>query len=689
MLALIVGWLAIGLAGLLAPRNLRLVANLLYPLGALVSLAVALCGFAALSAPPQAAVLALGLPDLPFHVRLDALSALFLLLLGGTSAAISIYTCGYLRPTLGHPGGTEPGLQCLEYHIFLASMAMLLIADDAYAFMVGWESMALSSFLLVTTNHREKEIRQAGYLYLLMAHIGAISILLCFGVLQSGGDPVVGGTASNVAHYTFAHMRAMHHDAFWASAALGLALLGFGAKAGLLPLHVWLPEAHPAAPSPISALMSGVMLKTAIYGMLRVAFDLLHQQPLWWWGVVLLTLGLLSALFGAIFSAVQSDMKRLLAYSSIENIGLLFVGIGLTLIFQGFGMMALAALSLTAVLYHCLNHAAFKSLLFLCTGSVLHATGERSLGKLGGLIHPMPWVAWLALIGALSSAGLPPFNGFVSEWLLLQSFLFTPGLPHGYINMLIPVAAAAVALTAALAGYVMVKFFGIVFLGQPREAETAAHSHDAGWPERIGLLWLAAQCVLLGLFPVFVIEHLDAVTQMLLGHGVYSNAAATAADAAVVAGRTHDWWLLAPINADRASYAPLVFFLVICAVMATTVLLVLRFRPGPIRRSAAWDCGYPLQTSRMQDTAEGFSQPLRQIFEPFYRMTRELPGPFDTAPRYRVVVKDHFWYWLYLPIARVTEYVAGIVALVQQGRIAIYLLYSLVTLVILLLLVRA
>src|SRR6185369_16181999 len=268
--------------------------------------------------------------------------------------------------------------------------------------------------------------------------------------------------------------------------------------AGVLPLHVWLPEAHPAAPSPVSALMSGVMLKTAIYGLLRVVFDLLHAQ-LWWWGVVALALGLVTALFGVIFAAVQTDMKRLLAYSSIENIGIIVAGIGLTILFKAYDKSLLAAIALTAVLYHALNHAFFKSLLFLATGSVLHATGERNLGRLGGLIHRMPWVAWLALVGTLAIAGLPPLNGFVSEWLLLQAFLFTPSLPQSFVNMLVPLAAAALVLAVALAAYVMVKFYGVVFLGRARESNLA-YARDAGRLERFALLWLAAGCIALGIF---------------------------------------------------------------------------------------------------------------------------------------------------------------------------------------------
>ncbi len=403
VIAAIVAWLAIGALGLVRPRDLRFISRALFPVGAAVALALAIVAGYAIDAPPAAMVLPLGLPDLPFHVRLDALSAVFLLLLGGASVAISLFSAGYFRTS----EGTAPGVICFQYHAFLAAMALVLVADDAYVFMVAWETMALASFFLVTTEHRIPEIRRAGFLYLLIAHVGAIAILLCFGVLQGGsGD------------YTFGSMRSLTPGGAWPTAAFFLALAGFGAKAGLLPLHIWLPEAHPAAPSPVSALMSGVMLKTAIYGLLRVTFDLLHAQ-LWWWGVVALALGLATALFGVVFAAVQSDMKRLLAYSSIENIGIIVAGIGLAILFKAYGKTLLAAVTMTAVLYHCLNHAFFKSLLFLATGSVLHATKERSLGKLGGLIHRMPWVAWLALVGVLAAAGIPPLNGFVSEWLLL------------------------------------------------------------------------------------------------------------------------------------------------------------------------------------------------------------------------------------------------------------------------------
>ncbi len=648
-------WLLVGIAGVFALRRFRFVSRILFPLGSAIGLALFAIALSALFAPAQTAVLPIGLPTLPFHLRLDALSAFFLMVIGAASAGVSIFAAGYFR----QGEGTPPGLLCFEYHLFLASMAGVVLADDAYAFMVMWETMALSSFFLVTANHRIPEIRRAGYLYLLVAHIGAIGILMCFGVLQA-----------NTGDYTFANMRAQELSPFWASAGFGLALFGFGAKAGLLPLHVWLPEAHPAAPSPVSALMSGVMLKTAVYGVMRVLFDLLHT-PLWWWGGVLLVLGLATALFGVVFAAVQVDMKRLLAYSSIENIGLAFAGIGMTVIFSAYGMQPLAALALTATLYHVASHALFKSLLFVGTGSVLHATGQRNLGKLGGLIRSMPWVAWATLVGVLASAGLPPFSGFVSEWLLLQSFLFTPGLPDSVLNMSIPIVAALIALVAALAGYTMVKFFGVIFLGQPRE-ERLVQAHDAGRWERAGMLWLAAGSIALGLFPIQFIQLIDPVTQVLVGAGLGDTVAANG-------------WLLAPTSLERASYGPVIFLLGVAACCALAFLLVRRFYHGRLRRAAAWDCGHPWQTARMQDTAEGFGQPIRQIFEPFFRMQRDLPSPFDAKPHYRVTVEDPLWHWLYLPIAAVVARVARLVGLLQQGRIAIYLLYSFVTLIAMLL----
>src|SRR5882757_481384 len=658
ILTVILVWVGIGAVALAAPRRTRFVARGLFPVSSLLSLILAASALHALFSGPQATVLPLGLPGLPFHLRLDSLSAYFQVVIGVTSCGTSIFSAGYVRKG----EGTAPGLQCLQYHLFLASMALVVLADDAYAFMVAWETMALTSFFLVIANHRAAAIRRAGYLYLLLAHVGAIAILLCFGVLQA-----------NTGDFTFANLRHQSLSPFWASTAFVLAVIGFGAKAGIVPLHVWLPEAHPAAPSPVSALMSGIMLKTAVYALLRITFDLL-RVPVWWWGVVVLGLGLATALYGVVFTTVQTDMKRLLAFSSIENLGLIFVSLGLALLFRSYGMQALAALALTAALFHVAAHALFKSLLFLATGTVLHATGERNLGKLGGLIRYMPWVAWLTLVGALTASGLPPLAGFVSEWLLLQTFLFTTNLPTSFLNMLVPLVAAAVALVAALSGYAMVKFFGVIFLGQPRE-DKLRHAHDGSTFERIGLAWLATGCIALGLFPVQVITAIDRVTRLLVEFGLAETV------------RANGWLLLAPTSVQRASYSPIIFLLVVAASIAFTALAVRILYHGRLRRAPAWDCGFPDQNARMQDTAEGFGQPIRQIFEPFFRMRRDLPSPFDARPLYRVVVEDPVWHWVYRPVEILVDRIARLAGRVQQGRISIYLLYSFLTLVVMLMLV--
>jgi len=659
VLWVILGWLVIGLVGVFALHKFTFVARVLFPLGGVVGLFLALVAFSSLrNGVDENRVLPIGLPQLHFHVRLDALSSFFLLVLGIVIVGTSIFSAGYFRKS----AGTAPGLLCLEFHFFLASMALVLISSDAYVFMVAWESMALTSYFLVTANHKMPTIRAAGFLYLIVAHVGAISILLSFGLLQA-----------HTGDYTFANMRVQSLSPFLASLAFVLAVFGFSAKAGVLPLHIWLPEAHPAAPSPVSALMSGIMVKMAIYGVLRVCFDLLLIH-IWWWGVLLLILGLATALFGIVFATVQSDMKRLLAYSSIENIGLLFASMGLALLFYSYGMKEIAALALTACLYHVAVHAAFKTLLFLTTGSVLHATGERNLGRLGGLIRFMPWVAWLALIGVLASSGLPPFSGFISEWLLLQSFLFTPGLPQPFLNMLIPVATASIALTVALAGYAMVKFFGVVFLGQPRE-ERLTQAHDAGLFEKIGMAWLAIITIVLGLLPNLTIKLIDPVVRNLIGLGLAEQS------------KSHGWWLLTPTSIQRASYSPLYFLFGVISAIAFTFILVRFLYHARLRKSALWAGGHPWTNSRMQDTAEGYGQPIREVFEPFFSIKRELPKPDDIEPKYAVIVSDRFWAGLYLPIVRATQFTSALVGRLQRGRISIYLLYSFVTLLFLLLLV--
>src|SRR5262249_50463366 len=449
--------------------------------------------------------------------------------LGSVSFGISLFSAGYLRGM----SGSALGLLALQYHVFLAAMALVLIADDAYFFMITWEAMALASYFLVTTAHHEEQNRKAGFIYLLVAHVGAIAILLAFGVLDGGrGD------------YTFATLRQADLSGFWATVAFVLAFFGFGAKAGMLPLHVWLPEAHPAAPSPVSALMSGVMLKTAIYGMLRVIYDLIGEIR-WEWGLTVLLFGAFTSLFGVLFALMQHDLKRLLAYHSVENIGIILIGVGLSMVFIGSGHPVRGALALIAGLYHTLNHAVFKGLLFLGAGAILKSTGLRNLNEMGGLIRYMPHTALYFLIGALAISALPPLNGFVSEWLTFQASLQAPVLQSSVVRSLVPIVAAVLALSGALTGMCFVKVYGIAFLGQHRH-ELAEPPRDASGWERAGMLWLALACFALGLLPVFMIGQLNSVSLALIGSGLPDSASA-------------GWLWLVPISRAQASFSPIVF----------------------------------------------------------------------------------------------------------------------------------
>ena len=650
---LAVGWIVLGILAVLLARIPRLVTAVVFPAGAALALGVALTGVWAMNAPASEAILPAGLPDLPFHVRVDVLSGFFLLLLGSVTFGVSLFATSYFR------NEERPALVCVQYHVFLASMAFVLIADDAYLFMVAWESMALSSYFLVTLEHHNEANRKAGFIYLLIAHLGAISILLCFGVLQGGfGD------------YTFEDLRRAELTPFWATIAFLLAFFGFGAKAGMLPLHVWLPEAHPAAPSPVSALMSGVMLKTAIYGMVRLIYDLIGGIR-WEWGVAVLLIGAATSLFGVLFALMQHDLKRLLAYHSVENIGIILIGLGLSMVFIGSGHPVAGVLGLVAGLYHTLNHAVFKGLLFLGAGSILKSTGLRNLNDMGGLIRYMPHCAFYFLIGALAISALPPLNGFVSEWLTFQASLQAPFLESSVLRSLVPIVAAVLALSGALTGMCFVKVYGVAFLGQHRHVLAETPRDASGW-EKAGMLWLTLGCFALGLLPVIMLEQLNGVAYSLTGASLPEDAFKSG------------WLWLSPTGTTQASYSPVVFLLVIAAVFGLTFLLVRWIYHGRLRRAPPWDCGYPEQTSRMEDTADGFGQPIRHIFAPVFLIHRDIPRPDDPRPVFRQEVEDRHWYWLYTPIARLAEFVSRHVGRLQQGRISIYLLYSFLTLIALL-----
>ena len=439
----------------------------------------------------------LGLPWLHWHLKLDPLSGFFYIVVGLLVFAVSLYAPGYLQEYVQSKFRSLASLG-LFTGLFVFGMLLVLLADDAFVFMVAWELMSVSSYFLVVYQHQHSANRRAAFLYLLMAHVGGLAILLGFGVLASFG----GG-------FTFEAMRAGNLSATWASIAFALIFFGFGMKAGMVPLHAWLPEAHPVAPSHISALMSGVMLKIAIYGLIRFTYDLLGDIQ-WQWGLTVLIIGAASTLLGVLYALMQHDLKRLLAYHSVENIGIILMGLGLSMIFISMGQPALGVLGLIAALYHTLNHALFKGLLFLGAGAVLHASHENDLNNMGGLIRQLPYTAVFFLIGCLAISGLPPLNGFVSEWLTFQAALQAPSLASGVLRTIIPITAALLALSAALAATCFVKVYGVAFLGVARSRKVE-HAHEVDIGMRAGMGLLAVLCVIFGIFPAAVINLIDAI----------------------------------------------------------------------------------------------------------------------------------------------------------------------------------
>ncbi|NOY62388.1 MAG: hydrogenase 4 subunit B, partial [Gammaproteobacteria bacterium] len=542
----LVSSLGSALVSLGAEGRAWVLSRLAFPLLGLAGLASIVVGLQALlGGQLLTAQWPLGLPWLHWHLRLDALAGFFLALIGTGTLAVSLYGPGYIREYRHSPYSLV--VLGLATGLFVAGMQLVVLADDAFAFMVAWELMSLSSYFLVAFQHQNAANRRAAFLYLLMAQVGGLCILLAFGVLAGFGDG-----------FTFDAMREADLNLTWASVAFGLGLLGFGMKAGLVPLHAWLPEAHPVAPSHVSALMSGVMLKVAVYGFIRLVFDLIGELH-WGWGVVLLIIASITALFGVLYALVQHDLKRLLAYHSIENIGIIFIGLGLSIIFFGTGHPLLGALGLVAALYHCLNHMLFKSLLFLGAGAVLQGSREHDMERMGGLLARMPWTGLLFLIGCISISALPPFNGFVSEWLTFQTALQAASLESGVLRAVIPIAAAVLALTGALAAACFVKVYGVVFLGQPR-SRRVQRTREATRGMVLAQGLLAVLCLMFGVLPTFTVAALNQVVVGLTGSSLQ---AATA----------HGWLWLTPISAETASYgAPLVLLGVLLALGAWFVV---------------------------------------------------------------------------------------------------------------------
>jgi len=649
------------LAAFLASRNelARFVVYGLLAVSALLSMASGIIGL--MTHVSIAVALPVGLPWLPMHLRLDGLGAFFLLTIGALLLAVSIYSIGYVKEYTTRKGFAALGI---FMGLFVAGMQGIVLADDAFTFMLFWELMSVSSYFFVTFEHEHEANRKAGYVYLIMAHVSGLLIMGSFATLYASAGS-----------FEFSALRAAELTPFWASAGFLLAAFGFGMKAGVVPMHVWLPEAHPVAPSNASSLMSGIMIKVAIFGFIRVVWDLIGTGDFqWWWGTLILLAGSSSAVTGVLLALQQHDLKRLLAYHSVENIGIILIGLGLGMIFSYYGHPVLAALGLIAGLYHTINHALFKGLLFMGAGAVLHATGTRNMEKMGGLIHRMPLTSVVFLVACISISALPPFNGFVSEWLTFQAALLAPKLEGSLIPMLIPFSAAMLALAGALAATCFVKVYGIVFLGLPRSpAAEDAHEVD-GWM-KVGMVIPAVLCLLLGLLPTLFIPLMDAVPQLLM-HASLSES-------------VHGWLWLTPVSADRASYSPSIAMFGML-VLGGIVFWLLHPKGQRIRRVHCWSCGNPHLNTRMQYTATSFSQPLRRIFSGIYQPIEhiEIERPdhklLTRSIRYDVHAQDMSWHFIYRPLIALAEGIGAWVAKQHERGVHAYLAYMFVTVLVLL-----
>jgi len=632
--------------------------RLVYGLVALLAVAAVGLGGYGMTGGAGALRLPWVLPLGGLELTLDPLGGLFLALIGFAAIPASIYAIGEADARRGH----------FAYAVFVTSMCMVPLAANMMTFLIAWELMSLASYFLVLHDRRSKESIEAAWIYAVMTHAGLACLL--------GGMLLIG---ADVGSSRFADWRTATQALAPATrgAAFVLLALGFAGKAGVVPLHVWLPLAHPAAPSHVSALMSGVMIKLGIYGLLRVSLDWLGIGPPWW-GATLLIAGAVSSLIGVLYALVEHDLKRLLAFHSIENIGIILLGIGSAVLYRAAGLEALAVLGLIAALYHTINHAMFKALLFLGAGAVVHATGTRNMEAMGGLIKRMPWTAACFLVGSAAIAALPPLNGFVSEWLTFLALFQNMRLEAIGQNLVFTLGIASLALTGGLAMACFVKAFGITFLALPR-SDAAAHAHEASRPIRVAMVTLATACVALGVGPTLVVPAFGSIASAVLG---------TAPEA--IGGD----WLTVRVSGQFASLSTAAIAVVLGA-MFVAPLAALRLG-GASRRTRAyerWGCGRIVQTSRLEYTATAFSNPFKRVFDFFYRPTKRLDIEFHPESRFFVErieyenpTRSIFDDWLYRPLLRLLHSGARAAGALQSGSANQYLAYILVALLLMLVL---
>jgi len=601
-------------------------------------------------------LLPIGLTDSGVGFRLDALSAVFAVIVNFAAALASVYAIGYAR------NDAEPARVLPFYALFLLGMNLVLVADDAFSFLIAWEFMSLSSWALVLRNHESEENRRAAALYLVMAFIGALALIFAFGVMASGGS------------YRFDAIRGHALSPLSAAIVLGLILIGAGSKSGLVPLHAWLPPAHAAAPSHVSALMSGVMTKVAVYGFIRIVFDLMGA-PAPWWAMVVLALAGLTTVLGVLYALMQHDLKRLLAYHTVENIGIIYIGLGLALAFKANGFASAAALAATAAVFHVFNHSVFKSLLFFGAGAVQNASGTRDMEHLGGLIHRMPLTTLTFLVGCVAISALPPLNGFASEWMTFQAILLSPDLPEWGLKLLIPAVGALLALSAALAAACFVKAFGIVFLGRAR-TRAAREAPETDRFSSAAMMVLAIICVVAGIFSGVFIDALAPAVAEIAGARMPSQIG-------------QPWLSLVPIAESRSSYNGLLVFLFVTFVGFFTAFAIHLLASRQVRRGPAWDCGFPDATLVTQYSASSFAQPIRRVFGTIVFRARdhvEMPPPGAMRPaRFEAAIHDPIWDTLYAPAIGLVAHVADKLNRLQFLSIRRYLSLVFAALVLLLL----
>ncbi|PWB49713.1 MAG: hydrogenase 4 subunit B [Candidatus Methanoperedenaceae archaeon] len=604
------------------------------------------------------------LPEFGFFI--NKLSAFFIFVISISVFAVSIFSTGYVKEYFGKK---NIGYLCFLYNIFILSMILVISANNAIMFLIVWELMSVISFFLVVYEHEKIETRKAGFIYIVMTHIGTGFIILSFLIFA--------GASGSFSFETF-RAAGSTMTPFLKDIVFLFAFIGFGTKAGIVPFHIWLPYAHPAAPGNISALMSGVMIKTAIFMLIRISFDFLGASQSWW-GYIVLTIGTISAILGILYAVVEPDIKRMLAFSSIENIGIILIGLGASMIFLAGEKPILSAIAMIAALYHLLNHSVFKGLLFMGAGSILYSTHTKNIEKLGGLIRRMPLSSILILIGVLSISAMPPFSGFVSEWLTFQSLLLTFNLDSNFTIIMLSVSAAFLALTGALAAYCFLKFFGMVFLALPR-SENAQHAKEVNIPMLAGMGFFALLSIMLGILPAFVLPVLDRIASSFIGTG----------------GQSFSFGALGTISIPSsfgvAISTPGLLAILLILMFIPAIILFINKRNMPIYET--WGCGQPFSTARNEYSATAFSKPVQMWFKGLYRPAREMEVTYSSrylkeSFKFKSGIVQLFEENLYIPVADFVMAMSRKAKVIQTGSIHAYLGYIFGILVILFMFVIA